>query len=122
MNTLLIGTIVSRPKDGMVQHFGVVTGPDLVFHNTPERGEHESTVGEFAAGHRVAIRGRVHDLAGFGRRVWWRRRNPHPYHFLDNNCEHTLSALIGRPSHSPQLAGWLGLAAIVTVVGILIKE
>ena len=122
MISLPVGSILSRPKDGIVQHWGVVSGPDLVFHNTPEHGEHETTVGEFAAGHPITIKCRVRDLEAFGRRVWLRRTNPLPYHFLTNNCEHTLSALIGRPRTSPQAAGWVGIAAAATLVAIILND
>jgi hypothetical protein len=122
MNAYPIGTMLSRPKDGLVLHWGVITGPDLIFHNTPERGEHESSISAFAGGKRVTIRGRVQDLGAFGRRVSLKKANPLPYHFLNNNCEHTLNALVGRPKASPQVAGWVGLAAAAVVFALILND
>lgn len=115
------GVILSRPK-GLVIHWGVVTECGRVFHNTPDRGEHEVTFSEFAAGERVTIQGRAPDLAAFLRRLCIRRQRPRAYNAISNNCEHTVSALIQEESQSPQLAAvLLGLGFGVAVGTLLLR-
>lgn len=115
------GLILSRPK-GFVTHWGVVTECGRVFHNTPDRGEHEVTFSEFAAGERVAIHGRASDLAAFLRRLCVRRQFTRAYDAFSNNCEHTLTALIQEESQSPQLAAvLLGLGFGVAVGTLLLR-
>lgn len=114
VNALTIGTIIARTKAGVAEHIGVITAHNLVLHNTPDRGEHESTVAEFAAGQIITIRGRVRDVMAFVNRVWRRRQNLRAYDLVSNNCEHTISALTADEPSSPQLRAW-GFAALVVV-------
>ncbi|HSG90129.1 MAG TPA: hypothetical protein VLA56_13030 [Pseudomonadales bacterium] len=107
------GDIVKRPK-GPVTHVGVVLDGGLVLHNTPERGEHVSTLAEFSRGRPVRVERpddseRLRLLASATASARSRR-----YHLLQNNCEHTLyRARDGRP-RSPQVLSWtLGIAGAV---------
>lgn len=122
MSAFTAGTIIARSKAGVAEHVGVVTAPNLVLHNTPTRGEHESTLVEFAAGRPIAIKGRVRDMISFMHRVGGKRQNLRSYDLLSNNCEHTVSALADEQPNSPQIQGWgfvflvvIGFAALTRV-------
>ncbi|PTY07970.1 hypothetical protein DB347_07050 [Opitutaceae bacterium EW11] len=117
MNAFTVGTIIARTKAGVAEHVGVVTAPNLVLHNTPTRGEHESSLAEFAAGSPVTIKGRVRDMISFMHRVWRKRQNLRPYDLVSNNCEHTISALTDEQPSSPQLQAW-GFVFLV-IIGIV---
>jgi hypothetical protein len=114
VDALSIGTIIARVKAGVAEHVGVITAPNVVLHNTPARGEHESTLAEFAAGQTITIKGRVRDVMTFMNRVWRKRQNLRPYDLVSNNCEHTISALTSDEPSSPQLRAW-GIVAVVAI-------
>lgn len=106
MTAFRTGEVIWRPK-GLVRHRGVVVGDGWVLHNTPGRGEHVSTLAEFAAG-RTVRRERTPpapDPVALARaRV---ERSGRRYHLLYNNCEHTVSRVTEGRSRSPQLLGWV---------------
>lgn len=120
MYSYAVGTVLTRPK-GPLTHVGVVTEAGAVFHNTPERGEHESSLEEFAAGGPITVRSRVTDLPAFLHRLRQRRFNLRPYDAFSNNCEHTVTALIGEEPSSPQLQGWGILAGMAVAVAVLAR-
>lgn len=120
MNPLSIGTIVGRAKIGVAEHIGVLTGENVVLHNTPTRGEHESTLAEFAAGQAITVKGRVRDMMVFTQRVWRKRQNFLMYDLVSNNCEHTVSALTEDEPISPQLQRWTLAIALTIAIGMLI--
>ncbi len=112
------GDILRRPK-GLHEHVGVAWFDGRVLHNSPRRGEHLSSVDEFAAGRAVRVqptpthyRSRV--LAN-GVAVL---RAPRGYHLLRNNCEHTAHYVVhGRPT-SPQLLAWTVIALFGAFVAL----
>ncbi len=120
MNALTIGTIIARTKAGVAEHIGVITAHNLVLHNTPARGEHESTVAEFAAGQPNTIKGRVRDVIAFINRVWRRRQNLRAYDLVSNNCEHTISDLTADGPSSPQLRAWSFVALAVVAFAVMV--
>lgn len=106
------GDIVSRRK-GLVSHKGLVLEDGRILHNTPARGEHISSLGDFAAGRRVRVHRRDFDTRRSALAHAPRHRQ-RPYHLLQNNCEHTIYRDRRGRSRSPQLTGWLvglGLAS-----------
>lgn len=89
-----IGDLVTRPKvGGIVNHVGVVVGPDAVAHNTPGKGEHLSTLEEFAAGQPVTVHPTGADQAGVLARACSVISRPKPYNPFWRNCQHTVSEI-----------------------------
>ena len=106
------GDTVERPK-GLVVHRGVVTRRFTILHNTPERGEHESGLAEFADGKLVTIR----HCPENERQARMIRADailaaPKAYNLFFNNCEHTVSAV----TDGQRKSGQMGLAAACAVV------
>lgn len=114
------GHVISREK-GIFTHVGFSLGDGLVFHNNPERGEHVSTLAEFAKGQKVTLLS--HRISGDEfHRVISRIREvltrPIGYHPTANNCEQTLNRVLGLPANSPQLWFWLGAAAVAGLLAV----
>lgn len=112
------GDILARDK-GLHEHLGVAWFDGQVLHNSPVRGEHLSSLAEFAAGHEIRVqptsacdRGRA--LAN-GAAVL---RAPRRYHVLRNNCEHTAHYVVQGRARSPQLVRWtlVGLFGALVVL------
>jgi len=104
MNHMQPGDIVVRDK-GAFRHLGIVVNGGMVLHNTPELGEHVSSMHEFSRGkpYRViqipaAFRWIVLDNAS---RI---AAYPRRYDAVSNNCEHTVTQALGQQPHSVQLA------------------
>ncbi len=110
------GTILARPK-GPFTHWGVVTEFGTVFHNTPERGEHESSLDEFRAGNPVSAIYRVTNLNRLFTRLRERRVRPRSYDAALWNCEDTVAYLAGG---WPRLSQVIGVALVVAVVVTLV--
>jgi hypothetical protein len=109
------GDIVARRK-GLVLHKGVVLHDGRVLHNTPERGEHVSSLADFAAGERVQVERQPFDARRAALRRAERLSFRRGYDLLGNNCEHTVTRVAhGRP-HSPQLGNWLLGAGVALAV------
>lgn len=116
------GDSIGRLKaGGLVVHIGVVFSPDLVFHNTPENGEHLSSLAEFAAGQPVRLIGRAADARESlttRARITQMLGRPQSWSLTANNCEHSATRALGQPVRSTQLATWtiisFGIAAVTT--------
>lgn len=110
------GDILKRDK-GLHEHVGVAWVDGRVLHNSPFRGEHLSTIDEFAAGRAVRIQPTPADCLGRvlanGARVL---KAPHRYHLLRNNCEHTAHYVVHGRASSPQLLTW----TLVALVGAFV--
>lgn len=106
------GDVVSRRK-GLVMHRGVVLADGSILHNSPFRGEHVVSEGEFRAGHRLHV---THTECPRQRRFAAAARpEERGYNLLTNNCEHTVSRAMTGEARSPQLKSWalgLGVAAL----------
>lgn len=113
------GDSIGRLKaGGLVVHIGVVFAPDLVFHNTPENGEHLSSLADFSAGQPVRLIGRAADARESlitRARIAQMLRRPESWSLTVNNCEHSATRALGHPAHSPQLVAWtiVGLGLVV---------
>ena len=113
MTVLMTGDVVARRK-GPVMHKGVVLADGRILHNTPSRGEHVSTLEEFAAGRTVKVVRRACARSS-ARAHWARPREDGRYNVFTNNCEHTASRVAhGRPG-SPQLRGWIAGIGMATL-------
>jgi len=106
MSRYLPGDVVARRK-GLVMHHGVVLADGRILHNTPRRGEHVSTLAEFAKGHRVY---RVGSTGA--RRPYSASRR---YNLFTNNCEHTVSRYAEGRASSRQLRGWVAGVSLAAV-------
>lgn len=116
-----VGDVLSRLKFPFV-HKGVYLGNDIVIHNTPERGEHISSLSDFAecqllsvtpiqeANRHFALREAAATLAA-----------PRPYDAIANNCEHTVTRIIEGREYSRQLQ-WVGLLLILGLLAIAVKR
>lgn len=112
------GDVVSRPK-GLVDHVGLVVDGGHVLHNVPGRGEHVTSMSEFAAGRPVRIERSPPD-----ERLMRLARASHDgtgrgYDLLRNNCEHTVSRVRDGEARSQQLLGW-SLGAVGALAGGLL--
>ena len=120
-HSLSIGNILTRPKLGFIDHMGVVVADNSILHNTPERGEHISTLDEFAAGEHVKIqRTKVNPFSVIAnsRRII---PNAKKYDLFGRNCEHTAyEALHGVPQ-SPKLVA-LGIILFIALVWLLFRR
>ena len=116
-SSLTIGSLLLRPKClGIVQHEGVLVGCNVVLHNTPEKGEHISSVEGFAAGHPIQVLATgVHPsvIVARARRILLR---PKAYDLLARNCQHTSSEIVrGVAKSSWAIGAAIVLAAIVVI-------
>jgi hypothetical protein len=115
--TINIGDFLIRPKFlGFVEHVGVFLGNGLVFHNTPERGEHVSTVQEFSAGQPIRVQPKAADAESIIARVRRALENPKEYHLLFHNCEDTANETTEGKAKSPTIA----FIIIAILIGLVI--
>jgi len=116
-SSLVIGTRLLRPKClGIIQHEGVFVGRNAVLHNTPEKGEHVSSLEEFAAGHPVQIQSTDVSSSLVLIRAQQVLSSPRGYNLLRRNCQHTASEIIRGIGRSPLVVG--GVMALVFLLGI----
>lgn len=115
MNALNVGDFLLRPKLLGVTHVGVWMGGGTVFHNAPGRGEHISTVAEFANGEAVQTEPKNADPAVVFTRVRAKLSRPGEYDPVSNNCEHSANEVVTGLRFSNQLRA---AVAIVVIVGI----
>ena len=112
-----IGDLLVRPKAlGIVDHIGVAIGTDAVFHNTPERGEHVSSIAEFAAGKAVNAVPTGAEPVSVLNRVHRALTKPKKYCPVSRNCEHSVTEVLSGIAKSPQLVGVLVIVAILAVI------
>ena len=121
MNHIQPGDIVVRDK-GAFRHLGIVVNGGMVLHNTPELGEHVSSLRDFCQGkpYRViqipaAFRWIVLDNAS---RI---AAYPRRYDAVSNNCEHTVTQALGQQPHSSQLTAVLLLGAAAALLYLFLK-
>ena len=116
-------SVISRPATGNLRHFGVLLPDGQVAHCTPQRGEHISTVEEFANGRDVKIERSVPAEKYWATlmRVISPMYVPKAYHLVSNNCEIFANRVTGEKEESPQLQGAMmlfGLFAVVALVAL----
>lgn len=110
---LIPGDIIRRRK-GPVWHWGVWL-PSGVLHNTPEEGEHTSTLAKFRDGKPIEIF-RPHDINRneIIHRAYSIASHPSSYQYLWRNCEHTINEITTDEAHSPTVKS-LGLLVLAAV-------
>jgi hypothetical protein len=113
---LNVGDVLLRRKLLGFWHPGVAVGPDAVFHNTPERGEHLSSVAQFAAGESIEVRPTGADPRSVIARARDALSRPRRYNLATRNCEHTVSEILWGFAKSPTFvcAGAVILLALAT--------
>jgi len=126
MNTItniVVGDVLTRPKAlGIATHFGVVIAPNAVLQNTPERGEHLTTVQDFSAGKPITVhRTGVHPSIVVAR-AHNALANPQKYDLIQNNCEHTTTKIVQGIAKSSQIAFFLTLAVLGGAVFLASKK
>ena len=111
--------IVSRPKFGALRHVGVLLPNGYVAHCAPGRGEHVSTVEEFASGHDMTIDRAVPHMEHTGtlQRIAEAMRSPKPYNVTKNNCEMFANRVTTGKAESPQLQGTIVLLGLAMFMG-----
>jgi len=122
MTTIRTGDVLTRPKAlGVLTHVGVAVAPNLVVQNTPEKGEHLTTLQEFSAGKMIAVHRTGANPSIVVARAQETLANPQKYHPIQNNCEHTATKIIQGIARSPQLAVF-GIIALVGVLAIALSR
>lgn len=111
-----LGDLLIRPKFfNLVPHEGVFVGRNTVFHNTPVRGEHLSTLEDFAAGQEIT----AHPTGANQNQVLSRLRqalaSPKRYNPFSRNCQHSASAVIKGAALSP-----LAIIVGIVIVGLIL--
>jgi hypothetical protein len=102
-----------------VQHEGVVVGYNAVLHNTPGKGEHVSTLKEFADGKPVQAQATGADPAQVVVRSRQLLFKPKQYDLLGRNCQHTTSGIIQGIARSPWVIGGAIILAVVAGIWVL---
>lgn len=115
MKALSVGDFLLRPKSLGVTHVGVWMGGGAVFHNAPDRGEHISSVAEFAKGAPVRVESKNADPSMVVVRVRAKLSRPREYDPISNNCEHAANEVVTGHPFSDQLRA---VVAIVLVIGV----
>jgi len=106
------GDIVYRYKC-FVRHWGVCVSEGVILHNSPGKGEHAGSVGEFSGGKKIyVIRMQEQDRQEIINRARYIIDKPSHYQYLWRNCEHTITEIFtGEPS-SPTV-NFLGVLAMI---------
>lgn len=121
--SLQIGDLLSVPKlAGLVSHLGIVVDTDRVLSNEPGRGEHLSTVAEFAKGRPISVIRTNASPDAVQAQAKSILTRPRQYDPLSNNCEHTVSRALSGIARSPQLVAWLALLLAVGAVYLLARR
>lgn len=98
------GDVVACDK-GVLKHVGVVISENRVLHNTPERGEHISSLFDFCQGRPYEIRRTpAHLCQVVLHNASIIAISPRQYDVIVNNCEHTATRALGLEPQSQQLA------------------
>lgn len=120
MSTLSIGDFLLRPKLPGITHVGVWMGGDSVFHNAPDRGEHVSSVAEFAKGENIQVEPKNADPVTVIARVQTKLTQPRGYDPISNNCEHSANDVVTGRAFSIQLrVVAVGIVAVTLGVAYL---
>ncbi len=106
---------------GLFKHVGVVV-INGILHNTPEKGEHISTLFDFCRGRpyrliEVPIGLRQLIVANAS----WIAAYPRRFDAISNNCEHTATRALGRKPHSPTVAALFTVAIGAALVYLMLR-
>lgn len=121
--TISVGDWVMRPKFfGLLEHIGVFLGNNMVYHNTPERGEHVSTLREFSAGQPVKVQRTGAEPSSVIARAKKALANPKEYDAARRNCQHTASEIVYGVAKSPFVVTCVILLAVILLVMFLTRR
>jgi hypothetical protein len=120
-NSLAIGDLLTRPKLGFIDHVGVYLGFNSVATNTPEKGEHRTTVQEFADGRLVKVQRMNADPVSVSINAEKVLSRPKNYDPIRRNCEHTAYEIIQGSAKSPTLV-ILGILALIAALWVLFRR
>jgi hypothetical protein len=109
--------VISRQKAAALNHLGILLPNGLVAHCAPGRGEHVSTIEDFAMDQDVTI---IEEIprrlqAATFKRIADAMRSPKDYHATKNNCEMFVNRMLGRAAASPQLNTALIIAGLALI-------
>lgn len=110
-NNLSPGDIIYRKKAYAYNHYGIYVGNNKVFHNTPLKGEHFTTLGEFLNGEKLEIQPSTYQEKLKRLENVRAKRNFEGYNLFTHNCEHTITSVSGVFPFSKQLI----LTALFTI-------
>ena len=103
MTSIEPGDLLQRAKWPFI-HKGIATPDGKVFHNTPQKGEHTSSLEEFSDGKPVkVVKCPEHNRGKAILRLQRARNAPRQYSYTGFNCEHSSSAISTGKASSPQL-------------------
>ena len=105
-----------RRRKGPAEHVGIYLADDYVLQNTPERGEHATTIEGFTQGQIVTPTKIDMPLDELYARVKAVLANPRPYNLFTNNCEHTVTRVLEGETCSRQLQGWIATGVLAGLV------
>lgn len=116
------GYRLSRAKGfGLVDHVGLTFDGRDVFHNLPGKGEHLSSMVDFAAGQAIRAQEVLLDWAeafAVSSNIADAVSKNRPYHWSENNCEHSVSRVLGKQPQSPQLQFWGTALFVASIIGL----
>jgi hypothetical protein len=102
------------------EHPSILLPGQLVFTNTPTRGEHIAPLESVVRNGVIRVIKTPRFYAGIVVANAYRMaQTPQQYDLFSNNCEHTVARAFGRPPSSPQLEAWGKFVGLVGVAVIL---
>jgi hypothetical protein len=114
--SLSIGDLLTCTKlVGLITHRGAYVGHDAVLTNTPEKGEHLTSVSDFADGKAVEVCRTGANQVAVIQRVRKILANAKRFDPIKRNCEHTTYDAIEGVPKSPQVILWAVVALILLV-------
>jgi hypothetical protein len=103
-------------RTGIIDHVGVIVGPNTVLQNTPRKGEHLATIPDFSSAQPIKIArtgANPHEVVARAKKIL---ANPQKYDVAVRNCEHTVSEVVLGFAKSPQIMFFCLLGVIVFFV------
>lgn len=94
-------------------HEMILTSGSVVFHNTPERGEHLTTLEDALRGLDASQHAIPENVqAAAYQRLMAAIRNPRPYDAFLNNCQHTVNRIVYGKAESRTLQGIVTIGVV----------
>ena len=116
-----VGDILTRPKFPGIPHEGVFAGNNQVCHNTPDEGEHISSVQEFAKGQPVKVQYTGANESKVLERMKHVVRSPQRYNLFLRNCQHTANGIVYGIARSPVVMTIIVLITVGMIIWLLGK-
>ncbi len=119
-----VAVVERAPKEwprGPSIHQMILTRSGMIFHNTPDKGEHLTTLDDALAGlpgKRFDIKPEYQEAAYI--RLIESIKNPQAYDAILNNCQHTVNRILTGVAESPTLK-IVGIITVTVGVTVLIS-